>query len=88
MKGEVFGPDPRNDWFLIRGFKSDNDGVFLDSLRRSTTRRSAASKVQPFALERAEVVRGPASPLFGSGSPGGVLNAVSKEAPGRSVRLS
>ena len=77
VKGEVFGPDPRNDWFLIRGFKSDNDGIFLDSLQLYYT-SFGSFKIQPFGLERAEVVRGPASPLFGSGSPGGVLNAISK----------
>lgn len=80
VKGEVFGPDPRNDWFLIRGFKSDNDGIFLDSLQLYYT-SFGSFKVQPFGLERAEVVRGPASPLFGSGSPGGVLNAISKRPP-------
>jgi iron complex outermembrane recepter protein len=77
VKGEVFGADPRNDWFLIRGFKSDNDGIFLDSMQLYYT-SFGSFKVQPFGLERAEVVRGPASPLFGSGSPGGVLNAISK----------
>lgn len=77
VKGEVFGPDPRNDWLLIRGFKSDNDGIFLDSTQLYYT-SFGSFKVQPFALERAEVVRGPSSPLFGSGSPGGVLNAISK----------
>lgn len=80
VKGEVFGPDPRNDWFLIRGFKSDNDGIFLDSLQLFYT-SFGSFKIQPFALERAEVVRGPSSPLFGSGSPGGVLNAISKRPP-------
>ncbi|MBX9828422.1 MAG: TonB-dependent siderophore receptor [Xanthobacteraceae bacterium] len=77
VKGEVFGPDLRNDWFLIRGFKSDNDGIFLDSMQLFYT-SFGSFKIQPFGLERAEVVRGPSSPLFGSGSPGGVLNAISK----------
>jgi iron complex outermembrane receptor protein len=85
VKGEVFGPDPRNDWFLIRGFKSDNDGIFLDSLQLYYT-SFGSFKVQPFGLERAEVVRGPASPLFGSGSPGGVLNAISKRPPADPLR--
>ncbi|MGZ6023153.1 MAG: TonB-dependent receptor plug domain-containing protein [Rhizomicrobium sp.] len=30
--GGTFGADPRNDWFLIRGFKSDDNSLFLDGL--------------------------------------------------------
>lgn len=77
VKGEMFGPDPRNDWFLIRGFKSDNDGIFLDGLQLYYT-SYASFKIQPFGLERVDILRGPSSALFGSGSPGGIVNAVSK----------
>lgn len=77
VKGELYGPDARNDWFLIRGFKSDNDGIFLDGLQLYYT-AYGSFKVQPFGLERVDLLRGPSSALFGSGSPGGVINAVSK----------
>ncbi|WP_163497422.1 TonB-dependent receptor plug domain-containing protein, partial [Escherichia coli] len=33
------------------------------------------------SLERIEVLRGPASTLYGGGDPGGLINAVSKKPP-------
>ena len=33
----TFGADTRNDWFLIRGFKSDDVGLFLVSWRHSAS---------------------------------------------------
>ncbi len=34
--------------------------------------------IDPYMLERAEVMRGPVSVLYGKSSPGGLLNMVSK----------
>jgi iron complex outermembrane receptor protein len=34
--------------------------------------------IDPYMLERAEILRGPASVLYGKSSPGGLLNMVSK----------
>ena len=33
VRAGTFGADTRNDWFLIRGFKSDDVGLFLDGLQ-------------------------------------------------------
>lgn len=38
----------------------------------------ATQTIDPFALERVEVLRGPASVLYGQASPGGIVNMISK----------
>ena len=57
-----------------RGFALDQylDGL---SLLAGTW---AVPRVDPYFLERAEVLEGPASTLYGQGSPGGLLDMVSK----------
>jgi iron complex outermembrane recepter protein len=83
--GGTFGADPRNDWLLIRGFKSDDNSVFLDGLQLFYT-SYASWKLQPFNLERVEVLRGPSAVLYGGSSPSGIVNAVSKMPPAEPIR--
>ncbi len=71
-----YGDDSRYDWFTIRGFRP---GRYLDGLRLPFGARGYAQpRVEPFGLERAEVLKGPASVLYGQGDPGGLINMVSK----------
>jgi iron complex outermembrane receptor protein len=81
----TFGADTRNDWFLIRGFKSDDIGLFLDGLQLFYT-SYASWKLQPFNLSRVEVLRGPSAVLYGGSSPSGIVNAVSKTPPVEPIR--
>ncbi|MEH2508381.1 iron complex outermembrane receptor protein [Bradyrhizobium sp. AZCC 1578] len=81
----TFGADTRNDWFLIRGFKSDDVGLFLDGLQLFYT-SYASWKLQPFNLARVEVLRGPSAVLYGGSSPSGIVNAVSKMPPTEPIR--
>jgi iron complex outermembrane recepter protein len=81
----TFGADTRNDWFLIRGFKSDDVGLFLDGLQLFYT-SYASWKLQPFNLARVEVLRGPSAVLYGGSSPSGIVNAVSKTPPTEPIR--
>jgi iron complex outermembrane receptor protein len=81
----TFGADNRNDWFLIRGFKSEDVGLFLDGLQLFYT-SYASWKLQPFNLERVEVLRGPSAVLYGGSSPSGIVNAVSKTPPVEPIR--
>jgi iron complex outermembrane receptor protein len=83
--GGTFGADARNDWFLIRGFKSDDNSLFLDGLQLFYT-SYASWKLQPFNLERVEVLRGPSAVLYGGSSPSGIVNAVSKMPPSEPIR--
>lgn len=71
-----YGDDSRYDWFTIRGFRPSR---YLDGLRLPFGSRGYAQpRVEPFSLERAEVLKGPASVLYGQGDPGGLINMVSK----------
>lgn len=81
----TFGADTRNDWFMIRGFKSDDIGLFLDGLQLFYT-SYASWKLQPFNLERVEVLRGPSAVLYGGSSPSGIVNAISKMPPAEPIR--
>lgn len=71
---ERFGTDTRADDFSARGFPVVQ---YLDELNR-TPDTLYGSRVEVFTLERAEILRGPSAVLYGAGSSGGLLNAVSK----------
>ncbi|GAB4064392.1 TonB-dependent siderophore receptor [Ancylobacter sonchi] len=71
------GPDPDTDWFYIRGFNATQTGIFLDNLSLYSY-GFGGFQIDPFMLERIEVLKGPASVLYGGSSPGGLVNLVSK----------
>lgn len=64
----------RLDQLTIRGFAPS---TYLDGLR-VPSRRDALPQKDAFDLERVEVLRGPASVLYGQGTPSGVINMVTK----------
>lgn len=68
------GVDTRLDGFSSRGFATVE---YLDGLNRKPDGVYGA-RMEVFTLERAEVLRGPSAVLYGAGSAGGLLNAVSK----------
>ncbi|WP_342735107.1 TonB-dependent siderophore receptor [Bradyrhizobium sp. B117] len=72
---EPTGADARFDQIYIRGFLADQ---YLDSLRLMNAGIFAYPIVEPFNLERVEILHGPASVLYGQASPGGVVDLVSK----------
>lgn len=74
-RAEFAGADARTDAIYVRGFLADQ---YLDSMRVMNFGIFAYALIEPFNLERAEVLHGPASILFGQASPGGVVNMVSK----------
>jgi len=65
-----------DEFSLLRGFDLGTAGIFLDGLL--TSGRAYAAPIEPYGLERLEVLRGPASVLYGQTPPGGMVNAVSK----------
>lgn len=77
--------DMRGEGITIRGFEADNNDIFRDGIRESgQVRRSTAN------VERIEILKGPASVLYGRGSGGGIINMISKQArfdAGSSVSL-
>ncbi|RTL52870.1 MAG: TonB-dependent siderophore receptor [Bradyrhizobiaceae bacterium] len=68
------GADARFDQVYIRGFLADK---YLDGLKLLTG-GFAYNIVDPFNLERIDVLHGPASILYGQASPGGLVDLVSK----------
>jgi iron complex outermembrane receptor protein len=77
VSAQSFGPDPDTDWFFIRGFQATQTGVFLDGLPLYSY-GFGGFQIDPFLLERVEVLKGPASVLYGGSNPGGIINLVSK----------
>ncbi|PKU26134.1 TonB-dependent siderophore receptor [Telmatospirillum siberiense] len=72
------GFDPRFDQISIRGFEVTSTADYLDGLRQPNTTWLSYYGTEPYDLERVEVVKGPASVLYGQISPGGLVNRVSK----------
>ncbi|MBN8913402.1 MAG: TonB-dependent siderophore receptor [Rhizobiales bacterium] len=72
---DPFGYDSRYDSSMIRG---TNAAFFIDGLRTTYGFGYTSSMIEPYSLERAEVLRGPASMLYGQAPVGGIINAVSK----------
>lgn len=73
----TFGNDERLDYFLLRGFQANDYGIYKDGLQLINY-AFGAFKIDNFGLERIEVLRGPSSLLFGAGSPGGMVNLITK----------
>ena len=86
VRAGTFGADTRNDWWLIRGFKSDDIGLFLDGMQLFYT-SYASWKLQTPNMERVEVLRGPSAVLYGGSSPSGIVNVISKMPPAEPVRF-
>ncbi|QRM56540.1 TonB-dependent siderophore receptor [Sinorhizobium sp. BG8] len=72
-----FGTDPDTDWLYIRGFDATQTGVFLDGLTLYSY-GFGGFQMDPFMLERIEVLKGPSSVLYGGANPGGIVNLVRK----------
>ena len=77
VRSEAFGFDPRYDLFLIRGFTANETGYFLDGLQLFSY-AYVAYKVEPWGIERLDILRGPASALYGGSGSGGLIDAISK----------
>ncbi|MDX2307107.1 MAG: TonB-dependent siderophore receptor [Hyphomicrobium sp.] len=73
-----FGIDTRFDWLNIRGFDAYQPGFFVDGMITRNNNSWAVWKVEPYGAERIEVLRGPASMLYGQGNVGGMINVISK----------
>lgn len=64
------------DEINLRGFLAP---IYLDGLLTPVSPGSnARQRLEPYALERLEVLKGPASALYGQVPPGGLINGISK----------
>src|SRR5690606_14478744 len=69
-----YGFDTRGDWMSVRGL---DVATYQDGLR-SIFGYYNSTRTEVYALERIEVLKGPASVLYGQSELGGIVNAVSK----------
>lgn len=81
----IGGEDSRVDDITIRGFEigsatanNSTNNVFLDGLRVPSGGQWTRVQQDIFGLERVDVLKGPASVLYGQAAPGGLLNLTSK----------
>lgn len=86
------GASNRFDYIVLRGFSDCSlDNVYLDGLKMMGDTNSHSSLVvDPWFLENIEVVRGPASVLYGRSSPGGIVALTSRKPsfdPGGEIKL-
>ena len=73
-----FGPGSGRP--IIRGFDGDRVLVLQDGLRLGGIASQSADEVEPIdvlSLDRVEIVKGPATLLYGSNAIGGVVNGIS-----------
>ncbi|WP_231639022.1 TonB-dependent siderophore receptor [Sphingomonas profundi] len=74
ITANAYGRDTRVDGFVIRGI----DALQFRDGMRDIFSYYATIPSDPYNFSRVEIVRGPASVLFGQGSIGGLVNLVSK----------
>lgn len=77
------GVDLRYDKTLIRGFDS---AQFLNGLKLTEGTFAGLGRPEPYGLERIEVLKGPASVLYGQNAPGGLINLTSKKPSKEAIR--
>lgn len=74
--GEPYGFATRGDFVTARGLTLPR---YRDSIQELFGNYNT-TRAELFTIEQVEVLRGPASVLYGQGSPGGIVNYVSKTA--------
>lgn len=74
VAAESYGTDMVADSIFVRGFAP---AYFVDGMMRNMS-FTGIPRTEPYLLERVELLRGPASILYGQGSSGGVVNAMTK----------
>ncbi|GJE36393.1 TonB-dependent siderophore receptor [Methylobacterium persicinum] len=73
----IAGFDPRFDEVYIRGFPALANSSYRDGLRQIGS-GFIFPRYEPYGLEAITILRGPASGLYGQGSPAGIIDATSK----------
>ncbi|GAA6151055.1 TonB-dependent siderophore receptor [Pseudoteredinibacter isoporae] len=74
VTAETYGFATRGDWIRSRGLEIPR---YRDSIQELFGSYNA-SRADIYTIEQVEVLKGPASVLYGQGSPGGLVNYVSK----------
>lgn len=75
VSANPYGPDSRVDGGFVRGL----DALQFRDGMRDIFSYYASIRSDPYNFSQVELIRGPASVLFGAGSLGGIVNLVSKQ---------
>lgn len=79
VSSDIYGSDNRYDHFFIRGLYETTNGKYRDGLPARTGGFFTSSRLEPYGMQRIEVLKGSNSTLFGLSGPGGIVNAVTKQ---------
>lgn len=76
-----YGATHRYDYVAMRGFNDGSvDNIYLDGLKSMGDNGTYSTlQVDPYFLERIDVLKGPLSVLYGRSSPGGLVALTSKK---------
>lgn len=74
---DYYGADDRYDFFAIRGFTETGTGVYREGLP-ARTNSFTGGRVEPYGMQRIEVLKGSTSALYGMNAPGGLVNMITK----------
>ena len=77
VAGENFGPDQRYDYVTVRGFYPSE---FIDGLQAPIAPASSLNDIalDLWGFESVQIIKGPASVLYGASPPGGILDLTSR----------
>jgi len=87
VQPSTYGTDADFDWVRVRGFQADQTGIFQDNLPLYQF-GFGSFLIEPFLLDQVEVLKGPASALYGGANVGGVINYVGKRPTGERLRYT
>lgn len=75
-----YGATHRFDYVAMRGFNDGSvDNIYLDGLKSmGDSGTYSTMQVDPYFLERVDILKGPSSVLYGRSSPGGLVALTSK----------
>lgn len=73
----LYGADERYDFVAIRGFNQTMSGSYRDGLQMRVYNLTGG-RVEPYGMERIEVMKGSTSTLYGVNNPGGMVNMITK----------
>lgn len=69
VQGAPYAYDSDTNWIFLRGFDATQTGVFMDGAQLLSY-GFGSFYIDPFLVERVEVLRGPSSTVYGSSNPG------------------
>ena len=90
VNASPWGDESQYDWIYLRGFDAYSPGFYKDGLQLRNTGSWGVWQTENYGVERLEVLRGPASVLYGQNGSGGMVNVVTKRPtaePKREIQL-